>query len=535
MRGVRGALGAILVAGALLTVGAAPGAAVAAVADCAFYPDAPERAADARQYVTPPAERIPPPLRALAARWSCATAAADLDLASPATEANYAYLGHLVGAEYDGLLGLLRAFQADGWTDGVTGVRVDETGDLAFRDATLDELAGLDDPSTVQAHYVLADAGDVQIEYRSVGGSGRPELSVAVLLERAFPADGLADPSVLSGLRTIPQALPTPTQAAVVAGGAVMLMLVVGYPSSLLNSVVGSRYDALVTRVRRLLRRPAGDEPGRPRGPRWLIWPGFAIAALVGAFIDPDFGINAMSLRVVVTLFLSFLLFNLATWAIVRRVARRLQPDSGPYLRFRWGSLVILALAVVLARLLGFEPGVVFGLVSGLAYATALTASRSAVVVLVGSGFGLLLAALAWTGYSLLAPVAAASPDSVVLVFLAEFLSGVTIKGVSTLPLSLLPLGNLDGAKVARWHRWAWGVAYAVGLAAFMIVLLTIPKSWGDIPGDFVRWLAIFLAYAVVAVVVWAVNARRLAREAAAKTGSPSAGDAELDQPAGAE
>ena len=68
----------------------------------------------------------------------------------------------------------------------------------------------------------------------------------------------------------------------------------------------------------------------------------------------------------------------------------------------------------------------------------------------------------------------------------------MTVKGVSSLPLALLPLGTLDGAKVAKWRRVAWAVAYAVGLAAFMLVLLTIPKAWGEIPGDFVRWLVIF-------------------------------------------
>ena len=145
------------------------------------------------------------------------------------------------------------------------------------------------------------------------------------------------------------------------------------------------------------------------------MWPGFALAAVIGAFVDPDFGWNPMSIRVVVTLFLSFVLFNLVTWAIVRVIARRLQPDSEPLLRFRWGSLFLVALAVVVARLLQLEPGIIFGLVAGVAYGTALRASRSAIIALVGSGFGLALALVAWVAYSLLAPVAAVSPGSVPL------------------------------------------------------------------------------------------------------------------------
>ena len=194
----------------------------------------------------------------------------------------------------------------------------------------------------------------------------------------------------------------------------------------------------------------------------------------------------------------------------MRRVATRLQPDSQPYLRFRWGSLLLVIVAVVVARLLGLEPGVIFGLVAGIAYATTLQAARSAIVTIVGSAFGLALALVAWVAYSLLAPVPI---ENFAYVFLVEFLAGVTVKGVSTLPLSLLPLGNLDGAKLFGWRKVAWGASYAVGLAAFMLVLLTIPKAWGEIPGDFVRWLVLFGAYAIVAVVVWAVNARMLKRK----------------------
>jgi hypothetical protein len=238
------------------------------------------------------------------------------------------------------------------------------------------------------------------------------------------------------------------------------------------------------------------------------MWPGFALAAILGAFVDPAFGLNWMSLRLVLTLFCSFLLFNLAAWAVVRAVARRIQPDSQPYLRFRWGSLAIVGIAVLVARLLELQPGVIFGLVAGIAYAVTLQASRSAIITLVGSAFGLALALVGWVGYSLLAPTS--DSGNVALVFLVEFLSGMTIKGVATLPLSLLPIGTLDGAKLIRWKRWAWGAAYAVGIAAFMLVLITIPKSWGEIPGDFVRWVVIFAVYAVLAVGIWGFNVWRL-------------------------
>ena len=210
-----------------------------------------------------------------------------------------------------------------------------------------------------------------------------------------------------------------------------------------------------------------------------------------------------MSARLLVTAFWAFVLLNLAGWTFVRLILRRLQPDANPYIRFRWGSLVVVALAVLIARLLQFEPGIIFGLVAGLAFAITLAASRDAQVILLGSGFALAIALIGWVGYSLLAPVADANPGQLWAVFFSEFFSGITVEGISALPLALLPLFALDGAALFKWKKWVWAVGYVVGLAAFMLVLLTIPAAWGEVPGDFLRWILLYVVFAVVAVAIW--------------------------------
>jgi len=544
------ALVAITLILALAPLAGGPGAAPAsaAEADCVGngYTDG------GYEYVEVDRRLVPPPMRALP--WDCAIRPAGDEFdESLLPDGGYAqsvqYMVLYVDMGFEELVELLRAFERSGYSAGDDINVVDDgTGPQSSALGT-DDLAALDPapglvvarfsngpsspaPSTPGSNiYELSWTDGARFESRS-GIDGRPQLLASIILTEPFGrAAGLADPSTLSGLGTIAERIPDAAQTTVIAAGSVMLMLVVGWPSTLLNSVVGSRYAQFVRwadgrakeRAARRTRRPAptaddaADEAavGAPRPsrlPGWLMWPGFALAALIGALTDPDFGWNAMSLRLVVTLALSFLLFNLLVWEVVKRVALRLQPDSKPYLRFRWGSLLLVVAAVLIARILDFEPGVIFGLVAGVAFAVALLAGRSAVIVLVGSGIALALALVAWIGYSGLAPVAQAAPGNLLLVFVTEFLAGVTVKGVSSLPLALLPLGTLDGAKLMRWRKWVWGVAYAIGLAAFMLVLLTIPKAWGEVSGDFVRWLVIFGVYAVVAVGVWAVNSRLLAR-----------------------
>lgn len=491
------------------------------------------------------AKYLPPSMRG--SGWDCALRVTGREFDETllpdgryATSLNFIVV--YVDMGYDEMVAFFRSFEESGYMDegDINIVATAEGGNQSGQLSSADLAAADPRPGLVNARFshpadvpppgnpgsniyslIWTDGVDFESD---TGIEGRPQLVANIILTEPFgSATGLDDPSTLSELRTIFDKAPTPAQWGVIGAGSLMLMLVVGWPSTLLNSVVGSRYQSIVrwvtTRFRRTAKEPDAAAPASPDGappvkrsslPGWLMWPGFALAALLGAFVDPDFGLNPMSARVVVTLFLSFLLFNLLAWFVVRRVALRLQPDSDPYLRFRWGSLALVVLAVVVARLLQLEPGVIFGLVAGIAYATTLKAAKSAVITIVGSAVGLVLALVAWVGYSFLAPLPI---DNVAWLFLVEFLAGVTVKGVSTLPLSLLPLGNLDGAKLFSWKRIAWGAAYAVGLAAFMLVLLTIPKAWGEIPGDFVRWLVLFGVYAVVAVVIWAVNARMLKKK----------------------
>ena len=521
---VRGVLAVAVAASTLVLAG--PGPAVADSGACADT----HYATDGRILFDLETRYIPPPLRAFPADCASRIEATPFD---DGTGIGVDYELLYADARWSELVAIVRSFENAGYGGGtglVTSIDddpVNTVNESVHLDA--DELAALDASQIQFAHARFSDPAtglDLYEVYYTDGDQYKvdqdldaPSIEITLLLTGAFTrSTTVAAPSVLSSLRIF--AAPTPTQTAVIASSAVVLMLVVGWPSALLNSVVGSRYDGLVRGLQKRFGRrkaktaaakasePAEAGHGIPpsRLPGWLMWPGFAIAALLGAFVDPEFGVNPMSIRVVVTLFLSFVLFNLATWAIVRRVARRIEPDATPYLRFRWGSLLLVALAVLIARLLMLEPGIIFGLVAGVAYATTLRASRSAIITLVGSGFGLLLSLVAWAGYTLLAPVALGATDNLPVVFGLEFLAGVTVKGISSLPLALLPLGNLDGGKLIKWRRVVWAIAYAVGLAAFMLVLLTVPKAWGDVPGDFARWLVLFGGYALLAVVLWIVN-----------------------------
>jgi hypothetical protein len=453
---------------------------------------------------------VPPPLRGF--QWDCASRITG-EVFDDGVGISSAYNLFFVDATPADYVDMIRSFENAGWIIGP--INLVDTGD--GQDGTQYDSAGLaelgDSVQWATSRFSNASTGRDIISITYADGIGfdndvsldTGSIIIELLLNDSFTSTGFVDPSVLSNLRSVFTLNLSPASTGVLCGSAVMLMLVVGWPGSLLSSVIGSRYEQLFgwtqkgvpAKVRAALRKTQ---------PRWLVWVGFVAAAVVAGFVDPAFGFNYMSLRVLITGFLSFALFNVVGWALVKAVVNRIQPDAKPVVNFRWGSLIVVLVAVLVARLLEFSPGVIFGLVAGLTYAVALVSSRKAIVVIVGSAFALALGLVGWVAYSLIAPLASASFGNPVLVTITEFLAGVTIEGVSSLPLALLPFAALDGGTLITWKKWVWGLAYAIGLAAFMLVLLTIPDSFGGIAGDFGRWLALFGVYAVLAVGIWVID-----------------------------
>ncbi len=489
----------------------------------------------------PPSDYVPPPLQGHP--WSCAAVLSDRIVPDP--ELSYGYNLFYVDTTVDDLVAILRSFEEAGWATGSEVSQLDPgAGDGQSVAIGADQLAALDEPPAyVGGRFGNANTGNDVIDFTYTDGQEyqnwpdweTPSLVVEVQVT-AGPyarATGASDPSVLSALRTIAEAVPSATQLAVLGGSAVFLMLVVGFPGYLLNKVLGKHWSGMLDwlhkrRAKRVTKTasasgPPASDPAKRRAPSWLVWPGFVLAAVIAGFVDPAFGLNPMSVRLIITSLISFVLLNVVGWIVVIAVLRKLQPDARPTITFRFGSLVVVALTVLVARLLQFEPGVIFGLVAGLTFAITLVASRDALVILLGSGAALLLALGAWIGYSAFGPLADAVPGSVLFRGLAELFSGIVVEGVSTLPLALLPLLALDGAVLFAWRKWVWAIAYAVGAAAFVLVMFTIPEAWGEVGGGFGRWLLLFLALGLLAVGVWVIDGvveRRAKQAAAAKAGA---------------
>jgi hypothetical protein len=399
-------------------------------------------------------------------------------------------------------LAMAESFAADGWSI----VEVDDDGvshpiDLATLPARADEvdllLQASRGPDVAGFFYSVSDSGSF--------GAGTFLIARPLVGVPATPSGTTVDdPSTISNLKTIADAAPSPAQTGVLFVSAGLLTLLLAIPAFLLSRVFQSRYTqwfgwldrGRIGAIRKRLAEPANGAR------RWLILAaGMVLAAFIAGFVDPRFGFNGLSVRLFFTLLATFALFNVGAWAVITLVLKRVQPDAKPTLLFHPASLLVVAIAVLFSRLLQFDPGVIFGLVAGTTFAIALAQSKKAIVIITGTAYAAVVALLAWILYSVLN--ASGPPDGALLVSISEFLGGVTLEGVSTLPIALIPLATLDGAVLFAWRKWVWAVSYVIGLALFMLVLFNLPGGDKPVDGGFVRWALVFVVFAVIAVGVW--------------------------------
>lgn len=322
------------------------------------------------------------------------------------------------------------------------------------------------------------------------------------------------EPSVLSGLPTIAEAI-TPVRVAVAVGGAIVLALLMAFPSRLLSGV----RDRLVERLkgwwakRRAARaeaagKPApGEKPERVRKPYegWFqAIAGLLIASVIAVFVDPRAGFDGGTLRLLGSVFVAFLAEIALGWFVLIFVVRRTNPGTTAWFTFKPWLLLAVVGAVLFARLTGLQPGIAFGAVAAVAFAAIANDRDRARFTFVGLAYAFALAIVAWVGYSLLAGAADANPDAGLL-FVHESLAAATVAGISLLPLLLIPVRGMPGFEIYGWNRVVWGASYLIGLIAFLLVLLPMPTSWKEVAISLWAWLGLFVLYAVAATVAWLV------------------------------
>jgi hypothetical protein len=314
-----------------------------------------------------------------------------------------------------------------------------------------------------------------------------------------------------------------------------LLLLVFGTTSALFNSTFEANKEeldgwlaALGGRLRRVGRpiakvvgavQPLGRS-GPPPGLRIVAI--LLLTGLVYGFLSPDFGFNAQSLL----LFLSLAL-GLGAVTYVNEggaalfASRRLHMPAG--VRVHVAALVVAVLCVGASRLIDFKPGIVYGFVASTAFLVPAAMDRRQ------NGKVALYPALALLGVSvsawLLLGIVRGLDDGGAwpVPFAEALLAVVFVGGLEGVFYNMLPLTFMDWKAVADWSRVAWVLIFGTATFLFWQLLINPDAGYLDALRETKVVVAVSLVvfYVVVTLGTWSFfrwRARHVKEAAQAET-----------------
>jgi hypothetical protein len=270
---------------------------------------------------------------------------------------------------------------------------------------------------------------------------------------------------------------PGPIDPAVVGTNLLLTLLVVflfGLTAEIFNSTMDANRDEVHGWWVRLLVGPlafvsginlAGTGLSRLSGTSRLgsilrVLAVLGLSGLIYGFLSPDFGPDAKGVILFLSLVVGLGFITLYSEGSASRLARR-RFSADASIRLYGTAVLVAILAVILSRLMTFQPGLVYGFIaSAVIIAPVALAKRDDATLVLVPAFGLLVVSvLAWL---LLGPVRVLAAGGEALPAFAEtILAMIVIGGLEGLFVTMIPLRFLDGSTVKSWSFVAWLLVFA--------------------------------------------------------------------------
>ncbi len=315
-------------------------------------------------------------------------------------------------------------------------------------------------------------------------------------------APGSADLVALPFADTVPTVGEISTDPIVLLQSAMLAALLVflmPFPSQLFNSTLETHEDE----VRRWFRLDRLGAVAGGIGAFWASWPGVGVftllAALLYGFLDPGFGLDAGSLATFAGMLLGIVLVTAAFAAPAVLAHRRI--GSAWTLKVVPLSLLIGVACVLLSRLTGFQPGYLYGLLIGLAFARELSAADEGRATAVGAVAMLGVALVSWLTLGTLP-----ASESFAPVLARTALAALMVAGLEGVVFGLLPMRFLPGEPLYAWNRVVWGVLLAIGGFAFFHILINPASGYLSDTSrmPLLTVIGLLVGFSLVSVAFWA-------------------------------
>jgi hypothetical protein len=229
-----------------------------------------------------------------------------------------------------------------------------------------------------------------------------------------------------------------------------------------------------------------------------------ALSALFYAFLDPTFGLSLSSLATVLGLTIGLVVILAAYAAPLLLFSNRHR--IGLDVRALPATLIVAVICVVLSRLVGFQPGYLYGLIVGFYFAHSVTRDIEGKAEASAAASSLVAAFVAWFVLALLR--ASALPGEFSTVLLQAATVTIVVAGLENAVFAMLPLRFMPGAAVFGWNRIVWAVLLGLGVFGFAYVLLN-PSSGAGYLADttrtsFFTMIVLLVGFGLASVLFWA-------------------------------
>ncbi|HTJ74061.1 MAG TPA: choice-of-anchor P family protein, partial [Acidimicrobiales bacterium] len=283
------------------------------------------------------------------------------------------------------------------------------------------------------------------------------------------------------------------------AAGALAMLLAVAFPSQLFNSTLDENYDEV--RGWFGFHRPHDDESIRHQVVEFVAF--VLLGGLLYGLLSPGFGFDRSSVALVVGLSLSLVVVSLG-FRLPHLLYVHHQDGEWGKLRVLPGTAAVAVVCVALSRLVHFQPGYLYGLIAGLALRRQLATETNGALTAASAVSIFSVGILAWIARVPVAHAAAGPHPSLWAVGLEACLAAITILGIETVVICLIPLRFVEGSKLEAWSRTAWALVF--GLAAFGYVHVLLRPDSGYVAPTSARLtvVVLFLVFGLLSVAFWA-------------------------------
>jgi hypothetical protein len=338
------------------------------------------------------------------------------------------------------------------------------------------------------------DGEDIHAGFALAGGAG---------IDRNDPDS----PTAITGsVPTVFDILTSPGTIGIAAGLAIVIMLLVALPTEVLNATIESntgRFGRGFNAIQSAINRATEWFIRVTRTPLIASVILLVVTSFIFGFVDPHFGFDLASLRLVLSLSLALFVITFVASSLTGVVVRRrwsLESEIG----MEPAALIFALLGVVVARLLDFSPGFLVGLVIGLELAHRATDHQRVRAIIVEFSFIVGFGIAAWLAYSTWVALQGGADLGFWGGLLQDALVSITSEGLTAVTVAMIPVAFLDGKKIFESSKRLWVLMFLVAATAFSLLVLPTALAGQQI-SNVATWVAVLAGFAVVALglTVW--------------------------------